>query len=93
LDQAFHQNDVAAILEKNFSGPRGYRDDGKKNNDVAAGNKTPLNKGVRYCNSRQTAKCCTSQQNGEWSRRGHSIPDDVIAFWRNGSPRVLLSKL
>jgi hypothetical protein len=87
LDQAFHQNDVATILEKNFQVVHvDIGDDGKKNNDVAAEYKTPLNKGVTVLAILgPDGKVLYSQQNGEWESARSLDPDDVIALlekWR-----------
>ena len=47
LDQAFHQTDVAPLLEKNFQVVHvDIGDDGKKNNDLASEYQVPLEKGV-----------------------------------------------
>jgi len=88
LDQAFHQNDVAAILEKNFQVVHvDIGDDGKKNNDVAAEYKTPLNKGVPVLAILgPDGKVLYSQQNGEWESARSLDPDDVIAFLEKWKP-------
>ena len=47
LDQAFHQADVAPLLQKSFQVVHvDIGDDGKKNHDMAAEYQVPLNKGV-----------------------------------------------
>src|SRR5258708_16836855 len=88
LDQAFHQNDVAAILEKSFQVVHvDIGDDGKKNNDVAAEYKTPLNKGVPVLAILgPDGKVLYSQQNGEWESARPMDPDDVIAFLEKWKP-------
>jgi len=88
LDQAFHQDDVASILEKNFRVVHvDIGDDGKKNNDVAAEYKTPLNKGVPVLAILSAdAKVLYSQQNGEWESARSLDPDDVIAFLDKWKP-------
>jgi len=88
LDQAFHQDDVASILEKNFRVVHvDIGDDGKKNNDVAAEYKTPLNKGVPVLAILSPdAKVLYSQQNGEWESARSLDPDDVIVFLNKWKP-------
>jgi len=88
LDQAFHQNDVAAILEKNYQVVHvDIGEDGKKNNDVAAEYKTPLNKGVPVLAILgPDGKVLYSQQNGEWESARSLDPDDVIAFLEKWKP-------
>jgi thioredoxin 1 len=88
LDQAFHQNDVASILEKNFQVVHvDIGDDGKKNNDLAAEYKTPLNKGVPVLAILgPDGKVLYSQQNGEWESARSLDPDDVIAFLEKWKP-------
>ena len=82
LDQAFHQDDVAPLVAKNFQVVHvDIGDDGKKNNDVAAEYQTPLNKGVPVLAILgPDGKLLYSQQNGEWESARSLDPDDVIAF-------------
>jgi len=88
LDQAFHQTDVAPILEKNFRVVHvDIGDDGKKNSDVAAVYKTPLNKGVPVLAILgPDGSVIYSQQNGEWEAARSLDPDDVIAFLNKWKP-------
>lgn len=88
LDQAFHQDDVASIVEKNFRVVHvDIGDDGKKNNDLAAAYKTPLNKGVPVLTILgPDGKVLYSQQNGEWESARSLDPDDVIAFLNKWKP-------
>jgi hypothetical protein len=88
LDQAFHQDDAAPILEKNFQVVHvDIGDDGKKNNDLAAEYKTPLNKGVPVLAVLgPDGKVLYSQQNGEWESARSLDPDDVIAFLNKWKP-------
>ncbi|MBZ5547949.1 MAG: thioredoxin family protein [Acidobacteriia bacterium] len=88
LDQAFHQDDVAPIVEKNFQVVHvDIGEDGKKNNDVAAEYKTPLNKGVpALAILGPDGKLLYSQQNGEWESARSLDPDDVIAFLNKWKP-------
>ncbi|MGA3089886.1 MAG: thioredoxin family protein [Terriglobales bacterium] len=88
LDQAFHQTDVASLLKKNFQVVHvDIGDDGKKNNDVAAKYKTPLNKGVPVLAVLgPEGNVVYSQQNGEWEAARSLDPDDVIAFLNKWKP-------
>ncbi len=88
LDQAFHQTDVAPLLQKNFQVVHvDIGDDGKKNNDVAAKYKTPLNKGVPVLAILgPDGNVLYSQQNGEWESARSLDPDDVIAFLEKWKP-------
>jgi thioredoxin 1 len=88
LDQAFHQADVAPSLQKNFQVVHvDIGDDGKKNNDVAAEYKTPLNKGVPVLAILgPDGNVLYSQQNGEWESARSLDPDDVIAFLNKWKP-------
>ena len=87
LDQAFHEADVAPLLEKNFQVVHvDIGDDGKKNSDIAAEYDVPLGKGVpALAILGPTGKLLYSQRNGEWESARSLDPDDVIAFlvkWR-----------
>lgn len=88
LDQAFHQPDVAPLLEKNFQVVHvDIGDDGKKNNDVAAEYKVPLEKGVpALAILDPDGKLLYSQKNGEWESARSLDPDDVIAFLEKWKP-------
>jgi hypothetical protein len=88
LDQAFHQTDVAPLLEKNFQVVHvDIGDDGKKNNDLAAEYKVPLEKGVpALAILDPDGKLLYSQKNGEWESARSLDPDDVIAFLNKWKP-------
>jgi len=87
LDQAFHEADVAPLLEKNFQVVHvDIGDDGKKNSDIATEYDVPLGKGVpALAILGPNGKLLYSQRNGEWESARSLDPDDVIAFlvkWR-----------
>jgi thioredoxin 1 len=88
LDQAFHQPDVAPLLEKNFQVVHvDIGDDGKKNNDVAAEYQVPLDKGVpALAILSPGGKLLYSQKNGEWESARSLDPDDVIVFLDKWKP-------
>lgn len=88
LDQAFHQDDVAPLLEKNFRVVHvDIGDDGKKNSDVAAEYKIPIEKGVpALAILDPEGKLLYSQRNGEWESARSLDPDDVIAFLNKWKP-------
>lgn len=88
LDQAFHQSDVAPILENNFQVVHvDIGDDGKKNNDLAAEYQVPLEKGVpALAILGPDGKLLYSQKNGEWESARSLDPDDVIAFLDKWKP-------
>jgi len=88
LDQAFHQTDVAPLLEKNFRVVHvDIGDDGKKNNDVAAEYQVPLAKGVpALAILDPDGKLLYSQKNGEWEAARALDPDDVITFLNKWKP-------
>jgi thioredoxin-related protein len=88
LDQAFHQADVAPLLEKNFRVVHvDIGDDGKKNNDLAAQYKVPLSKGVpALAILGSDGKLLFSQQNGEWESARSMDPDDVVVFLNKWKP-------
>jgi thioredoxin 1 len=88
LDQAFHQTDVAPLLENNFQVVHvDIGDDGKKNNDVAAEYQVPLEKGVpALAILDPDGKLLYSQKNGEWESARSLDPDDVIAFLDKWKP-------
>lgn len=88
LDQAFHQADVAPIVEQNFSVVHvDIGEDGKKNNDLAAEYKIPLEKGVpALAILGPDGKLLYSQRSGEWESARSLDPDDVIAFLNKWKP-------
>lgn len=88
LDQAFHQADVAPLLEKNFRVVHvDIGDDGKKNNDLAADYKVPLEKGVpALAILGPDGTLLYSQQNGEWESARTLDPDAVVAFLNKWKP-------
>lgn len=88
LDQAFHQADVAPIVEQNFSVVHvDIGEDGKKNNDLAAEYKIPLEKGVpALAILGPHGKLLYSQRGGEWESARSLDPDDVIAFLNKWKP-------
>jgi len=88
LDQAFHQADVAPLLEKNFRVVHvDIGDDGKKNSDLAAEYKVPLDKGVpALAVLGPDGKLLYSQQNGEWESARSMDPDDIITFLNKWKP-------
>ena len=88
LDQAFHQVDVAPLVEKNFRIVHvDIGDDGKKNSDLAAQYKIPLEKGVPALAILDSdGKLLYSQRNGEWESARSLDPDDVIAFLSKWKP-------
>lgn len=88
LDQAFHQADMALILQKGFQVVHvDIGDDGKKNNELAEEYQVPLKKGVpalAVLNS--DGKLLYSQKNGEWESARSLDPDDVIGFLNRWKP-------
>jgi len=82
LDQALHEADVAPLLEKSFLVVHvDIGDDGKKNNDLAAEYKVPLEKGVpALAILGPDGKLLYSQQNGEWESARSLDPDDLVAY-------------
>jgi hypothetical protein len=88
LDQAFHQPDVAPLLEKSFRVVHvDIGDDGKKNNDLAAQYQVPLEKGVpALALLSPDGRLLYSQKNGEWESARSLDPDDVIAFLNKWKP-------
>ena len=82
LDQAFHEPDVAPLVEKHFQVVHvDIGEDGKKNSDLAAEYKVPLNKGVPALALLDSdGKLLFSQTNGEWESARTLDPDEVIAF-------------
>jgi thioredoxin-related protein len=91
LDQAFHQADIAPLLQKNFLVVHvDIGDDGKKNHDVAAEYKVPLEKGVpALAILGADGNLLYSQENGEWESTRSMDPEDVLAFlnkWKASGP-------
>jgi thioredoxin-related protein len=88
LDQAFHQTDVAPLLQKNFQVVHvDIGDDGKKNNNVAAKYQVPLEKGIpALAILNPDGKLLYSQKNGEWESARSLDPDDVIRFLDKWKP-------
>jgi thioredoxin 1 len=88
LDQAFHEPDVAPIVDKNFQVVHvDIGDDGKKNNDLADEYKVPLDKGVpALAILGADGKLVYSQENGEWESARSLDPDDVITFLNKWKP-------
>lgn len=88
LDQAFHEADVASLLQKNFQVVHvDVGDDGKKNNDVAAEYQVPLEKGIpALAVIGPDGQLVYSQKNGEWESARSLDPDAVIAFLEAWKP-------
>jgi hypothetical protein len=88
LDQAFHQPDVASLLQKGFEVVHvDIGDDGKKNNDLAADYKVPLNKGIPALAVLDAdGKVLYSQKNGEWESARSLDPDEVVRFLNQWEP-------
>lgn len=88
LDKAFHQSDVAALLQKNFQVVHvDIGDDGKKNNDVAAEYQVPLGKGIPAIAVLDSdGKLLYAQKNGEWESARSMDPDDIITFLEKWKP-------
>jgi thioredoxin family protein len=82
LDKAFHQSDVAALLQKNFQVVHvDIGDDGKKNGDIAAEYQVPLGKGIPALAILDAdGKLLFAQKNGEWESARSLDPDDLVAF-------------
>ena len=88
LDQAFHQPDVAPLLQKNFRVVHvDIGDDGKKNNDLAAQYEVPLSKGIPALAILGTdGKLLYSQKHGEWESARSMDPDEIIVFLNKWKP-------
>jgi thioredoxin-related protein len=88
LDQAFRQADVAPIVEKNFQVVHvDIGTDGKKNHDLAAEYKLPLEKGVpALAILGPDGRLLYSQTNGEFESARSMDPDDVLAFLNRWKP-------
>lgn len=88
LDQAFHQPDVAAILQNGFQVVHiDIGDDGKKNNNLASDYQVPLDKGVPALALLDAeGKLLYSQKNGEWESARSMDPDEVMEFLAKWKP-------
>jgi len=88
LDQAFHQADIALLLQKNFRVVHvDVGDDGKKNNQVAAEYQVPLERGIpALAILGPDGKLLYAQKNGEWESARSLDPDDVIAVLNKWKP-------
>jgi thioredoxin-related protein len=88
LDQAFHQADVAPIVEKSFQVVHvDIGTDGKKNYDLAAEYNVPLEKGVpALAILGPDGTLLYSQLNGEFESTRSMDPDDVLAFLNKWKP-------
>ena len=88
LDQAFHEADVAPIVDKNFQVV--HVDIGaevKKNMDLVDVYKIPIDKGVpALAVLGADGKLLYSQQGGEFESARSLDPDDVIAFLNKWKP-------
>ena len=89
LDQAFHEPDVAPLLQKNFRVVHvDIGDDGKKNNDLAQKYDIPLERGVpALAVLAPDGKLLYSQKNGEFEKARALDPDDVLAFLNKWKPQ------
>jgi len=88
LDQAFHQTDVAQILQRNFQVVHvDIGDDGKKNGNVAVEYQIPLEKGIPALAVLDSdGKLLYSQENGEWESARSLDPDDLVALLNRWKP-------
>ena len=88
LDLAFHQPDVQPIVDKNFEVVHvDIGGEEKKNEDVIAQYKIPIDKGVPSLAVLESdGKLLYSQQNGEWESFRSLDPDDVISFLNKWKP-------
>lgn len=85
LDQAFHQPDVARLLEKVVHVDIG--DDGKKNSKLAEEYQVPVNKGIPALAILDAdAKLLYSQKNGEWESARSLDPDDIMRLLDKWKP-------
>ena len=88
LEQAFHEPDVAPVVEKNFQIV--HVDIGaevKKNTDLVEQYKIPIDKGVpALAVLGPDGKLLYSQQGGEFESARSLDPDDVIAFLNKWKP-------
>lgn len=88
LDQAFHQADVAPLLEKRFQVVHvDIGDDGKKNNDIAEEYGVPLAKGIPALAILDAdGKLLYSQKHGEWESARSMDPDEIVKFLHQWKP-------
>lgn len=88
LDYAFHQPDVAPLVDNNFYVIHvDIGTEGKKNYDLAAEYGTVLDKGVpSLAILDSNGKLLMGQQNGEWESTRSMDPDDIIAFLNKWKP-------
>jgi ketosteroid isomerase-like protein len=88
LDYAFHQPDVAPLVDNNFYVIHvDIGRDGKKNHDLAAKYNTVLDKGVpALAILDSNGKLLMGQQNGEWESARTMDPDDIITFLNKWKP-------
>jgi thioredoxin family protein len=88
LDQAFHQADVAPVLQKRFQVVHvDIGDDGKKNNNLADEYQVPLKKGIPALAVLDAdGKVLYSQKKGEWESARSLDPDDVMKFLDQWKP-------
>jgi hypothetical protein len=88
LDTAFHEQDVAPLVDKNFDVVHvDIGDDGKKNADLVTLYKIPIDKGVpALAILGPDGKLIYSQQQGEFQAARSMDPDDVVAFLNKWKP-------
>lgn len=88
LDQAFHQPDVAPILQRSFQVVHvDIGDDGKKNNNLAMYYQVPLDKGIPALAILDAQGALLySQKKGEWESARSLDPDDVVRFLNKWKP-------
>jgi hypothetical protein len=89
LDAAFHQPDLASVLNRNFIVVHVDVGNYDKNLDLADKYKVPLNKGVpALAVLASDGSLLYSQQHGEFESARSLDPDDLIAFankWKPGT--------
>ncbi len=87
LEFAFHQPEVAPLIEKFYVIHVDIGTDGKKNRELAAKYDTVLDKGVPALAVLDSdGKLLMGQQNGEWESARLMDPDDIIAFLEKWKP-------
>ncbi len=88
LDTAFHQPDVAPLVDKNFYVIHvDIGRDGVKNYDLAAHYNTALNHGVPALAVLDSdGKLLFGQQHGEWEAARSMDPDVIVAFLNKWKP-------
>jgi thiol:disulfide interchange protein len=89
LDAAFHQPDVAPVVEKNFIVIHvDIGQDGKKNADLVRKYKIPIEKGVPALAVLESdGKLLYSQQNGEFEAARRMDPAEIVAFLNKWKPK------